>query len=53
MPHLVRRLKGLSRTTYARRFLTELSDNAGLVAAAEAYALVPDPVIRILERGTG
>ncbi len=48
MPRLVRRLRGLMGTPYARQFLTELPHNAGLLAAAEAYGAVPDPVHRIL-----
>jgi hypothetical protein len=48
MPSLVRRLRGLATTPYARAFLTQLSANAGLLAAAEAYGLVPDPVNEVL-----
>jgi hypothetical protein len=44
VPSLVRRVRGLAGTPYARAFLTELSANAGLLAAAEAYGLVPAEV---------
>jgi hypothetical protein len=44
VPSLVKRLRGLAGTPYARAFLTELSANAGLLAAAEAYGLVPEEV---------
>ena len=48
MPSLVRRLKGLGGTPYARTFLTQLASNAGLLAAAEAYGLLPDDAIGAL-----
>lgn len=51
VPVLLRRLHGLVGTPYARLFLTELSYNADLVAAAEAYSLVPDEVHHVLEKG--
>lgn len=41
MPRLVLRVNGLAGTPYVRDFLTELVQNAGLIAAAEAYDLVP------------
>jgi tetratricopeptide (TPR) repeat protein len=44
VPRLVTRLKGLAGTPYARTFLTQLAPNAGLLAAAEAYGLLPDEV---------
>jgi len=44
VPRLVTRLRGLYATPYPRAFLTQLSANAGLLAAAEAYGLVPDEV---------
>jgi tetratricopeptide (TPR) repeat protein len=44
IPFLVRRLKGLEDTPYAKSFLTSLSHNAALLAAAEAYGLVPEHV---------
>jgi eukaryotic-like serine/threonine-protein kinase len=49
MPSLVRRLHGLVGTPYARQFLTELPDNARLLAASEGYGLVPDAIHRVLE----
>ncbi len=47
---LLRRLSGLTGTPYARVFLTELSDNSGLLAAAEGYGLVSDEVHALFER---
>jgi tetratricopeptide (TPR) repeat protein len=44
LPRLVTRLQGLTGTPYARAFLTQLTSNAGLIAAAEAYGLVPAEV---------
>jgi tetratricopeptide (TPR) repeat protein len=44
IPFLVRRLKGLENTPYAKSFLTSLSHNATMLAAADAYGLVPDSV---------
>jgi hypothetical protein len=49
MPSLVRRLHGLVGTPYARQFLTDLPDNAKLLAASEGYGLVPDAIHRVLE----
>lgn len=51
LPSLTRRLRGLGGTDYARTFLTELSHNALLLAAAQGYGVVPDEVRRVLERG--
>ena len=48
MTPLVRRLRGLEGTPYARAFLFNLPHNAGLLAAAEAYGCVPDEVDAIL-----
>ena len=48
---LIRRLQGLVGTPYARLFITELSHNARLVAAAEDEGLQLDSVHRILEGG--
>jgi hypothetical protein len=45
VPRLVKRLKGLAGTPYACTFLAQLAPNAGLLAAAEAYGLLPDEVI--------
>jgi hypothetical protein len=44
VPRLVTRVKGLAGTPYARPFVTQLPSNAGLLAAAEAYGLVPPEV---------
>jgi hypothetical protein len=52
IPRLVTRLMGLTGTPYARAFLTQLAPNAGLLAAAEAYDLVPPEVTAALEVGT-
>jgi hypothetical protein len=48
VPRLVTRLKGLAGTPYARAFLTQLASNAGLLAAAEAYGILPDEVTAVL-----
>jgi tetratricopeptide (TPR) repeat protein len=48
VPSLVKRLGGLSATPYGRAFLTQLTANAGLLAAAEAYGLVPAVVVQAL-----
>ncbi len=48
IPRLVTRIDGLAGTPYARAFLTELAPNAGLLAAAEAYGLVPESIRAIL-----
>jgi tetratricopeptide (TPR) repeat protein len=45
VPRLVTRLKGLAGTAYALTFLTQLAPNAGLLAAAEAYGLLPEEVM--------
>ncbi len=50
IPPLLRRVHGLVGTPYARLFLTELPHNAGLLAAAEGYGLVPDEIHTQLER---
>ncbi len=49
IPPLLRRLKGLEGTTYARSFLLGLTHNSGLLVAAEAYGCVPPEIERILE----
>ncbi|MEO6419381.1 MAG: serine/threonine-protein kinase PknK, partial [Polyangiaceae bacterium] len=49
IPRLVTRLLGLSATPYARNFLQELAPNAGLVAAAERYGLVPPEIQSVLD----
>ena len=51
IPRLIRRVRGLVGTPYARLFLTELPHNADLVAIAEAYGMLPDPVHQVLEKG--
>jgi hypothetical protein len=48
---LLRRMQGLVGTPYAKQFLTELPDNARLLAAAESNGLVPDAIQRVLESG--
>ncbi len=48
LPRLLTRLRGLTATPYARAFLHELAPNAGLLAAAEAYGLVPDEITTVV-----
>jgi hypothetical protein len=48
LPHLARRLAGLEGTAYAHSFVSGLTHNAGLIAAAENYGLVPEAVRRAL-----
>jgi eukaryotic-like serine/threonine-protein kinase len=48
LPRVVTRVKGLADTPYARGFLTGLPANAGLLAAAEAYELVPAELQSVL-----
>jgi eukaryotic-like serine/threonine-protein kinase len=48
VPRLVTRVHGLAGTPYARAFLTQLTPNAGLLAAAEGYGLVPAEVSGVL-----
>jgi len=48
IPRLVTRIRGLAGTPYARDFLRELAPNAGLLAAAEGYGLVPEELVRAL-----
>jgi eukaryotic-like serine/threonine-protein kinase len=48
VPRLVTRVRGLAGTPYARAFLTQLTPNAGLLAAAEGYGLVPAEVSGVL-----
>jgi len=48
VPRLITRVKGLAGTPYGRAFLTQLASNAGLLAAAEAYGIVPDEVTSTL-----
>ncbi|HRG97775.1 MAG TPA: protein kinase [Polyangiaceae bacterium] len=49
MPRLLLRVQGLRGTPYGREFLTNVAQNAGLVAAAEAYGLVPEELQRVLD----
>jgi serine/threonine protein kinase/tetratricopeptide (TPR) repeat protein len=49
IPRLVTRLLGLSATPYALNFLQELAPNAGLVAAAKRYGLVPPEIQSVLD----
>ncbi len=49
IPRLVTRIQGLAGTNYARGFLTELAPNAGLIAAADRYGLVPESLAAILK----
>jgi eukaryotic-like serine/threonine-protein kinase len=44
----VTRTRGLAGTPYARAFLTQLAPNAGLLAAAEGYGLVPAELSAVL-----
>ena len=50
---LLRRLNGLLGGPYAGSFLTQLPQNAELVAAAEASGLLPESVHRLLTEATG
>jgi hypothetical protein len=50
IPRLMTRVQGLAGTPYARDFLTQLAPNAGLLAAAEAYGLVPQALSAMLEK---
>ena len=49
MPRLVLRVDGLRGTPYGREFLVNVGPNAGLVAAAEAYGLVPKSLKKVLD----
>ena len=48
IPPLLRRLKGLEGTPYARSFLLGLPHNSALLAAAEAYGCIPPEVEQLL-----
>jgi hypothetical protein len=50
LPRLVTRVHGLSGTPYARDFLTEVSANAALLAAANGYRLVSPEIDEIVSR---
>jgi hypothetical protein len=52
IPPLIRRVHGLVGTSYARTFLTDIPQNAGLLAAAEGYGVVPDELHRVLEQAS-
>jgi eukaryotic-like serine/threonine-protein kinase len=49
LPRLVTRVKGLLGTPHARDFLTNVTSNAGLLAAARGYGIVPPELDAILE----
>ena len=51
IPRLLTRVQGLAGTPYGKDFLTQLAPNAGLLAAAEAYSLLPVEIAAMLERG--
>jgi serine/threonine protein kinase len=48
IPRLAVRVQGLSGTPYPHEFLTQLQSNAGLLAAAEAYGLMPKELAAVL-----
>ncbi len=48
LPRLVTRVHGLLGTPHAKDFLTHVASNAGLLAAAEGYAIVPSELTDIL-----
>lgn len=50
LPRLVTRVHGLSGTRYAREFLRNLTPNAGLIAAASAYGILPTEIAEITGR---
>ena len=50
LPRLVTRVHGLSGTPYARDFLRHLAPNAGLIAAAAAYGILPAELSEIVAR---
>ena len=50
LPRLVTRVHGLSGTPYAGDFLRHLAPNAGLIAAAAAYGLLPAELAEIVAR---
>ncbi len=49
IPRLVTRVRNLAGTTYARAFLTQLANNATLLAIAEKYGIIPDEISVILQ----
>ncbi len=52
IPRLATRVQGLSGTPYPHDFLTQLQSNAGLLAAAEAYGLMPKELAAVLGERT-
>ncbi|MBX3230737.1 MAG: protein kinase [Labilithrix sp.] len=50
LPRLVTRVNGLRGTPHARDFLSNVASNAGLLAAAEGYGIVPPELSVILSR---
>jgi tetratricopeptide (TPR) repeat protein len=50
LPWLITRVHGLSGTPYAKDFLTHVATNAGLIAASEAYGLLPIELAAVLGR---
>jgi hypothetical protein len=50
---LLRRLKGLEGTPYARTFLLGLPHNSALLATAEAYGCIPAEIERLLQQTEG
>jgi eukaryotic-like serine/threonine-protein kinase len=52
MAPLVRRVRGLAPTDYARPFLTGLGDNSKLVAVADSYGVLPLEVRQLLTRSS-
>jgi len=48
LPRLVTRVHGLLGTPHAKDFLTHVSSNAGLLAAAEGYGILPAELADIL-----
>jgi eukaryotic-like serine/threonine-protein kinase len=53
MPALLRRTRGLATTPYVNSFLTELADNATLVAHTEQYGVLPEKLREVLGRDAG
>jgi len=50
LPRLVTRVHGLSGTPYVKGFLTDLTANAGLIAAAASYGILPSEIADVLAR---
>ncbi len=50
LPRLATRVNGLAGTPYAKDFLFDLAPNAGLIAAAERYGLLPTEIRSLLDR---